>query len=98
MDDRFGQSEGYGSSIQVRAILPLTSGNSEPQVKVVDDVLLSPNGCIYITSNRTPEEVVIFGLALDEHTSFIRRTTVKYVPPVERGIVETRKDGLCIFC
>lgn len=98
MDDRFGQSEGCGSSIRVRAILPSNSGNSEPQIKVFDDVFLSPDGHMYVMSNRTPEEVAIFGLAFDEHTSFVRRTTVTYIPPVERGIVETRKDGLCIFC
>ncbi|KAL4746955.1 heterokaryon incompatibility protein-domain-containing protein [Aspergillus terricola var. indicus] len=66
--------------------------------QIFDNVYVNEEGGIEVTSIRPPEEVFRFGLPIGASDSFQTQRTVRYIPPAERSITQTRDDGLCVYC
>jgi hypothetical protein len=98
MAENYQPAQAPRATTKVTALLAPTPENPQPQQKKYDDVLIDSDGTIQVYSSRSPEEVFLFGLTLDETSDFVRGTTVRPVSPADRGIEKARDDGLCIYC
>jgi len=98
MAENYQPAQAPRATTKVTVLQAPTPENPQPQQKKYDDVLIGTDGTIQVYSSRPPEEVFLFGLALDETADFVRGATVQPVSPADRGIEKARDDGLCIYC
>lgn len=77
---------------------PRNQDGTQKETKIYEDVLVNPDGCMLLYSDRPPEDVFNFGLPLGPRESFVQVQDIRLTTPSERSITRDREDGLCIYC
>lgn len=83
-----------------RVVLPRVRNQdgTQAETRTQDNVVVGPDGSMFLYSNRPPEDVFAFGLPLGSNESFMQMQRTRLTAPSERGITRDRDDGLCVYC
>lgn len=71
---------------------------TQGETRTQENVIVDPDGNMYLYSSRPPQDVFAFGLPLGPRESFMQVQRTRLASPSERGITRDREDGLCAYC